>query len=231
MRRVTRGGGADAGFSLIELVVTGTLMVLVMAMALSFFVQFNHQNSAVTDESVATATARTVLQEWAATLRLADSPDTPGSPNGRIVMLTPTEIQFYADLGNRDLCPGGTCSDTAKPTEVDFALNSDNQLVQSYYVYDTVTGSYPSTPTTTSVVANGVTATDWLFLPYVDTNPPSPTRPQLCNSGAGLCGTSGSSVLDTVVQIDINFAIAVQSSDNLQLFTATAALSRGSGVA
>ncbi len=231
LRRVTGRGHGDAGLSLMELIVTGVLMSVVMSMALTFFVQFNHSNSALADENVSTAAARNVLQQWAATLRLADSPDTPGSPNGRIVEITPTEIKFYADLGNRDLCSTGSCSSASKPTEVDYSLNSDHQLVESYYHYNPATGTYPSAPTSTSVVATGVLTAGWLFVPYVDTDPPSATRPQSCHGGAGLCGSAAATVLATVVRVDISFAIAANANDTLQSFTATAALTRGSGVA
>jgi prepilin-type N-terminal cleavage/methylation domain-containing protein len=229
-RRVTRDDGqhsSDAGFTLTELIVTGVLMSIVMAMALTFFVQFTENNSALTDQNISTASARNVLQVWAATLRLADSPSTPGTTAGRIMKITPTEIEFYADLGNRAAC-SPTCSAPTKPTQVDLSLNADGQLVQAYYQYNASTGSYPSTPTSSTVMANGVVAADWLFLPYVDADPPAAARPQACNGGAGLCGASAQAELDSIVQVDINFAIAAQGNEKVQSFTTSAALNRGS---
>lgn len=230
IRRVARdsahGRPSDAGFSLTELIVTGVLMTIVMAMALVFFVQFTNNNSALTDENLSTGSARNVLQQWAATLRLADSPDTPGTTSGRIVKITPTEIEFYADLGNRDLC-SPKCSVASKPTQVDLSLNANGQLVQAYYQYNTATGSYPATPTSSTVMANGVVTVDWLFLPYLDGAPPVAARPMACNGAAGLCGAAAQGELDSIVQVDINFAIAMQSNEKVQSFTASAALTRG----
>ena len=136
-------------------------------------------------------------------------------------------LTYRANLGNRAAC-SPACSAPAKPTEVDLSLNSDGQLVQAYYQYNTSTGSYPSTPTSSTVMANGVVAADWLFLPYVEADPPAAARPQSCNGGAGLCGASAQAELDSIVQVDINFAIAAQGNEKVQSFTTSAALNRGS---
>ena len=114
-----------------------------------------------------------------------------------------------------------------KPTQVDLSLNANGQLVQAYYQYNTTTGSYPATPTSSTVMANGVVSVDWLFLPYLDGAPPVAARPMACNGAAGLCGAAAQGELDSIVQVDINFAIATQSNEKVQSFTASAALTRG----
>ena len=219
--RRTRAGG-DAGVTLMELVVSMTLMTIIGSMAMTFFVGMNTATSKTTSVNQSTAGARTVLDSWTALLRVADSTVAPGSAAGRVLMVTPTEITFYADVNNRTC--SSTCTAVSNPTKVDLSL-AGGQLVEKRYTYSG--GAYPSTPTTTDVLASGASASGWLFTPYVNGNPPTFTAQNLCPGGSlGLCtGTTGAdAVLDTIVRVDIAFSIQPTSSDAPQSFAASAAL-------
>ena len=214
--------GDDAGTTLMELVVSMTLMTIIGSMAMIFFVSMNTATGKTSGVNQSTAGARTVLDSWTSLLRVADSTIAPGSAAGRILLLTPTEITFYADVNNRTC--SSTCSAEANPTKIDLSL-AGGQLVEKRYVYSG--GAYPSTPTTTDVLASGASASGWLFTPYVNGNPPTATTPNLCPAGtAGLCtGTAGAdAVLGTVVRVDIAFTIQSSSGDAPQTYAASAAL-------
>ena len=176
--RRTRAGG-DAGVTLMELVVSMTLMTIIGSMAMTFFVGMNTATSKTTSVNQSTAGARTVLDSWTALLRVADSTVAPGSASGRILMVTPTEITFYADVNNRTC--SSTCSAVSNPTKIDLSL-AGGQLVEKRYTYSS--GAYPSTPTTTDVLASGASASGWLFTPYVNGNPPTFTAQNLCPGGS-----------------------------------------------
>jgi type II secretory pathway pseudopilin PulG len=213
---------SDAGITLVEMVVSMSLMTIIGSMAVTFFVGMNRASTATTDANLSTAGARTVLDSWTSLLRVADSPTKPGDAGGRIVTITPTEIQFYADVNNR-AC-SSTCGAATHPTKVDLSLTSGS-LVEKRFVY--ANGAYPSTPTSTDTLASGASTSGWLFTPYVNGNPPTPTLPALCPGGtAGICtGTTGASaVLDTIVRIDISFAIQTDGGNTAQRFTASSAL-------
>lgn len=223
--RTTLGHDPDAGVTLIELVVAMSLMTIVSAMALTFFVGVNSANSTAVDANVGTASARNVLQQWTQLLELADSPDAAGSGSGRFVEITPTSAVFYT---NSDRNRATDTTARTAPVKVSLALVG-GQLVESDYQPDTSTtpSTYPDSPTSTRVLASDVTTTGWLFAPYTTGNPPTLVEPNDCADGApGLCSEDSADaamLLATIVRVDLSFTLT-SSSGQTQSFTSSAAI-------
>ena len=212
---------SDAGITLMELVISMALMTLLGTMAIVFFVDMNSASSKTVDANLSTANARNALESWVSLIRLADSPASAGSASGRFEKITPTEVLFYADLGNRSCTP--TCT-TGHPTKIDLAIVGSD-LVETHYLY--ANGAYSATPSITRHVATGITTNGTLFTPYVVGNPPTSVRLALCPGGAsGLCtGTTGADAyLNTVVRIDIRFSVTQNSADTAQVFSSSASI-------
>lgn len=226
---------ADEGTTLAELIVAISLTAVIGAMTLALFVQMNDATSRVVDGNISTASAGNALGSWSQHLAVADSPSDPGSSAGRLVRVTPTEIRFFADIGNRP----GTCAAAKRidgvcpPTPIEFALLDDGTLIEKRWA---PTRSWPTgTPVTTRYLADGVSAAGWVFTPVVDGNPPMPRLPALCAGSPGICRAAPSApsapdaaraaaLLDAVVRIDIRFRIAARGESAQRMFTTSVAL-------
>jgi type II secretory pathway component PulJ len=225
LTRLREARTGDTGITLVEVVVAMVLMTIVGAMSVQFFVTMFGYSGRSTDQNLSSAMARNVLDEWTALLRVADSPSQPGTTTGRIAMITATELQFYANVGNRNCA--GTCTAASMPTLIDLSL-SGSELYEKRYVY--ANGAYPSTPTVTDVLASGVSApvVGQLFTPYVMVGGTQIAQlPNDCPGGAlGACtGTTGADAfLSTVVRIDITFQIRRNSTEPQATFTSSAAI-------
>lgn len=145
--------GDDAGVTLIELVVSMTLMTLVGAMSLTFFVGSSRSTERTTADSQNVAQARFALSTVIDLLRLADSPTSPGGTD-RFVSVSATGVTFYSnDNGNRS----GTGPRTA-PEKVLLDLTG-NRLVEKDYAPTTpggATSTYPSTATATRILVTAL---------------------------------------------------------------------------
>ena len=134
-RQLARVHGDD-GITLTELVVTMTLMSIVGALSLSFFLGSSASNARTIDSAQTASGARNAVTAWSGLLQVADSTN-PGGTDDRITALTPTSITFAADLDNRPTCSAAPCPTTAT-TPVTLALVSTTsgtttttQLVQT----------------------------------------------------------------------------------------------------
>jgi prepilin-type N-terminal cleavage/methylation domain-containing protein len=154
IRRAELRVASEAGFSLTELIVAMGLSSIVGAMTLATFVAVNTSGSATIDRVVGSSQAQAALQAWTADLRVADSPAAAGSTSHRIEWLTPTDILFYADLGNR-----ANSGAVTPPTMVWLALRG-GQLVEEDFkpTGTTYPATFSTTPTACRSLATGVTA-------------------------------------------------------------------------
>lgn len=112
---------SDAGVTLIELVVGMTLMSIVGAIALNFFLGTTTQSNRVAEQSLVGASARAAMTQIAQTLQVADSPTAAGSSVGRFVTITPTDLAFYSNISASSRA--ATASRTV-PSEVEFTLTN-----------------------------------------------------------------------------------------------------------
>ncbi len=157
--------GAEAGLTLIELVVAMVLATLLGSMAMAWFVGASDASTATTDADLGTASARNALQTWAALLRVAGSPSDPGSGTDRITSLSATSITFNAYVSGTSTCTT-TCSDFATRT-VTLAMSGSNcgqSNPSNCQLVETGAGTTPSA--TDVIVPNGVSAGTCLFTPY-----------------------------------------------------------------
>lgn len=206
--------GADAGVTLIELMVGMVLAMIVGALTLSFFLTMDRASNDTVDSNVTTASARNVIEAWTRLLSLADSPQTAGDSAGRFEQITPTSVVFYANMNNNRSSTSGV---RTAPTKVSLSLENGDLVERDYAPQSQLAPStYPSTPTRTMHVASDiVTATGWLFAPYRAGDPPTLVEPTYCNgdTAPGLCAgdAAADAILPTINRIDIAFS--VQASD------------------
>jgi hypothetical protein len=207
-----RHENADAGITLMELIVSMALMTICGTMTLFFFTGMNTASNTTVDANVATAKARTTLQEWTTLLNLADSSSSAGSGTNRFVEITPTSATFYSNV---DLNRSTSGSARTAPQKVELSLEN-SQLVERDYSADS--GSL----TATRYLADDVSRSGgaWLFTPYCAITAAGTGTV----TGVGSCTStaSGSSALATVSRIDIAFTLTVDSSS--QSFTSSAAI-------
>jgi prepilin-type N-terminal cleavage/methylation domain-containing protein len=191
--RVVRAGH-DAGLTLIELVVAMVLATVLGSMAMAWFLGASDASTATTDADLGTASARNVLQTWAALLRVAGSPTDPGSGTDRITSLSATSITFNAYVSGAGSCTGmctefATKSVTLAMTGADCGQSNPRncQLVE--------TGAGSNSSATDVIVPSGVSAGTCLFTAY-DTD----------GSSLGCTGLS-SDELASVTGIGVAFAV------------------------
>lgn len=216
----------DEGISLSELVVVMALFTVVGAMATMFLTSSNKANNATLQRGFNSATARQTLDAWTNLLRVADSPIDATSNRGRFTKITPTEIQFYASIDNRD------ATGRATPTKVDLALVG-SELVETRY--DGTTGALIST----RHLGSGAAASNaWLFTPYSGSTA-LPLTTADCVSGStpvtGYCGAfandgsgtvDGEVQLETVNRVDIAFTVTDSASLAPTAFAASVSVIR-----
>lgn len=217
---------ADAGISLIELVVGMTLMTIIAAVTTVFFVKFQSASDRTTDLNVGSASARNALESWIRMLTLADTPTaSPGVASGRFQQITPTSIVFYANSNSNR-----ATADGARTAPLKVALSLENrQLVQRVYAPDS-----PAAPSTytgnarVTYLAGNVTTSGWLFAPYVVATPPQLVEPNDCFGAAGLCAgdPAADPLLPTVIRIDLSFTVA-PGSGGAQSYSGTANITGG----
>jgi type II secretory pathway component PulJ len=156
-RRVQRARQhRDAGVTLVELMVGMTLMTVVGAVALNFFVGTTAQANRVGEQSLVSGSARAAMTQIAKTLQVADSSSVnSGYATNRFVTTSPTEVKLYSNISPTDR--SGTAIRTA-PTEVDFSLVSGTLWESTYAPTGSATpASYPTSPTSRNVLITGVT--------------------------------------------------------------------------
>lgn len=217
----------DDGVSLIELVMAMSLMTVIGAMTLTFFISLSSASTKTVKGNIATSAARTVLEAWNRLLTLADSPSTAGAGSGRFVQLTPTSAIFYANVNHNRATTSGA---RTAPTKISLALESGQLVERDYAPLSPIAPSaYPGLPTSTQYLANDVVISGWLFTPYVLGTPPSIKEPNDCSGGAaGLCAgiAEADALLPTVVRVDIAFTVQPQDGP-AQGFSSSAFITGG----
>ena len=143
-RKIRRGD--DAGFTLVELLVTLVIASIVGALALSWFMGASNATTATTDVDNATANARNVLQSWGKMLQLAGASAGVGTTTNGVQSLSPTSITFTAYLRNSGACSPNTSCAPLTTTTVTLALTGSK-------LWETFDSGHPSAalPNTTSV--------------------------------------------------------------------------------
>lgn len=164
LRACVRRASADAGVTLIELMVAMTLATLFGGFAMSWFIGASDATTATTKADLGTASARNALQTWAALLRVAGSSSDPGSGADRITSLSATSITFNA-YTNSGACTG-VCSDFATKSVTLTMTGADcgHTTPTDCELVETGAGSEPSA--TDVIVPEGVSAGDCLFTAY-----------------------------------------------------------------
>lgn len=230
----------DAGMSLIELIVAMGLAVVVMALSMNFFVGALQHSDAATTDSINTASARIALDSWSSLIRVADSAVSPGTSDGRIESISPTDLVFYANLGNR------TGTDTVQaPTKVWLSMaggellerrfTADNPAadpVRTPYTYST----FPDAPAVDRILAGCATPSTSCATPgmvdsgagfvayYSATGCPSGSL-----SAAGLCTIDPASpaTLDHAIAIGLSFTVTSANGRTTKGFTSLASMTAG----
>jgi type II secretory pathway pseudopilin PulG len=197
VRRRLAGVHGDDGITLTELVVTMTLMSIVGALSLSFFLGSSASDARTIDSAQTAAGARNAVTAWSGLLQVADS-TSPGGTDDRITALTPTSITFAADLDNRPTCSTAPCPTTAT-TPVTLALVSTTSgTTTTTQLVQTITRTSGSTRLV-QVPAGVAAAGGCLFRPYDATNA------QLPCSGLTVAQRA------TITRIDIAFTVTPQT--------------------
>jgi hypothetical protein len=134
-----------------------SLMTIVGAVGLSFFLGMNSASSRTTNASFTTASARVAMSSIAGALRLADTPTAQaGYPTGRFETVTASSIVFYSNLSSATRT--GATSRSA-PAKIAISVIS-GQLVEKIYwpksptIPATYSTNYNATPTTTTVLVD-----------------------------------------------------------------------------
>ena len=140
---------ADAGVSLMELLVSMLLMTILGTLTLMLFLSVDTSTAATTDRTINTASARAALEGWTADLQVADG-TTAGSKTNRFEWLTATDILFYADINNRSMTDLGT---TGGPVMLWLRLDASNQLVEEQFPSTAAQGT---APTVCRILSSGV---------------------------------------------------------------------------
>lgn len=198
---------ADAGVTLIEMVVAMALSTLIGAMTLTLFVHVNDATQTSTDRAINTAQAREILQSWTSYLHVADGPSY-GDRSHRFEWITASDMLFYADLANR----GSSADAVGSPTVVWLRLTS-GRLIEELFAYGT------TTPKVCRILADSVTASP-LFTSY-DTTYAAMTGQDL---GASLAtaGTGCTNLPSSVSQTDYTAVSALEDVGRVQIsFTIT----------
>lgn len=159
VRRVR--SSADAGISLLELMMSMVLTSILGAITLMLFIAVDKSTSTTTDRAVNAAKARNVLQAWSSYLQVSDGP-TAGAALNRFEWFTPSSVLFYADLYNRS-GSAGSLGTTSAPKLVWLRLDSAKQLVEEQFT--PIPTSFPASWKTCRILGGGVSATK-LFTAY-----------------------------------------------------------------
>ena len=131
---------ADAGLTLIEVVVAMVLSVILGGLTVMVFANTNTSSAATTDRTISTASARDTIQAWAGYLRVADG-TTPGSRSNRIEWLTGNDMLFYADLRNRTMSSPATIG---AATMIWIRLDSQGRLVEEQFASTAAQNASPT---------------------------------------------------------------------------------------
>jgi Tfp pilus assembly protein PilW len=197
-----RRGGADAGVTLMELVVAMSLSTIIGACALGWFLSSSAATSTTIDANITTASARNALQSWAALLQVADSSSTTGTGDDRLLSLSPSSISFNADLNNRASCPDtGRCPAVGPTTAVALSIRP------------AIIGGQP-----TAALVQVLTGANGAATSVLVPGGAAPAQPSGClftafgANGENLgCSGLGRDQLTTVARIDIAFVVTSTS--------------------
>lgn len=192
MSRLRRSARDERGFTLVELLVAGSLGVIVLLVAGTLSVAFLHAQTRVSDRSEAIARGRTAMEQIVQELRSQVCLG-PGMP--AVTYASDNEVTFYADLADTTFVP--------EQRDLTFA---NGTLTENVYP-GTATGGTPpyrfaTTPSKTRVVLDrmqlqGTTP----FFRYYSFDGNDPVRP------ANLLRTPLSDTDEArIVQISISFA-------------------------
>jgi hypothetical protein len=105
--RNRRARGTDAGFTLVELAVAGSVGTLLLALVAMLFIGALRTVGNVSARSTSTGDARVALESMSRTIRVAVRPP---AADAALVSASPTGLSFWALLDH-----GGTVTDAAPP--------------------------------------------------------------------------------------------------------------------
>jgi hypothetical protein len=146
LRRRLRATRGEDGISLVELLVAMGLSTIIGAMTLALFLNVNGSSQRTVDRSIDAAQARSVLLSWTSYLQVADGPRY-GDPSHRFEWITPTDMFFHADLGNR----GGDPDTVDAPTGVWLRLTGGRLIEEQF-------AAGATDPSVCRILAGNVTA-------------------------------------------------------------------------
>ena len=149
----------DDGTTLAELMIAMVLTSIVSTIAIGALLGISDAATNASDRTLASNAARNTLQAWTEDLRVTDG-TTPGSRSNRVEYLAPTDILFYADLGNRAYATGAV---TSPPVMLWLRLDPSGFLVEEQFAS---TAGKGSTPTVCRLLGTRVSTPATLFSPY-----------------------------------------------------------------
>jgi type II secretory pathway pseudopilin PulG len=209
--RALRDQRTDAGFTLVDLLVSMIIMSIVGAMALGFVVSSSRSTTRTTDANFLTADARVAMTAITTLLRLADTPTSKaGYADHRFDQMTASQMTFYSNTNANRV---GSVVRGA-PTKV-MLTASGSQLIEKLYTPKSATvpadytQNYASTATSTRVLLHGLGNPATVFTYCAGVDPAADT----CTTPA----TTGESVSAVTVRLVINGL----PGENAQYLTST----------
>jgi prepilin-type N-terminal cleavage/methylation domain-containing protein len=235
--RSRRALASDAGFTLVEVLVTMVLATIVGALTVRLVVMVNASASATSDRAVNGAEAASLIQSWGGYLNVIDDPTASGLAANRFEWFTPTSVLFYADLNNRS----GSVSATGAPTMVWLRLDTAGQLVEEQFPAQP--SAYPAAWTTCRILlanvvpapvfaasnaaGSDVTAAGLGTAPAV--SPGCQRLPSAPPSQSGRANGSVAANLQNVASVQITFSVLDHAGGHPLNFSVTSALPRLGG--
>ena len=130
---LTRRGSTaddDAGITLVEVLTAMVLSVIVGSLMVTYLISSVHNARRSDGQNEQAASARTVMDSWAAVLPLAVDPEGQSAPGAvRFYSLGPTSTRFCAAVGSKTLVLGGV---DAVPIGIELALVGDDLVEKRY---------------------------------------------------------------------------------------------------
>lgn len=208
--RVIRGD-ADAGISLVELLVASFISLLMLGLVGTMFVEITKLTANGQSTKNATGVAWTVLNELSSVTRQGTQVPTSATVTEGAVIAGSTASTLVLDTNaNATVAPGQA---TIAPIRVTFTVDASGNLVEQRLVGTMTGGYYAFTGTPTSRTVNGPilttgTGTNALFVYYTGTS--SALTPITPGSG-GLTSAQAAQVISVGLNVSVANTISTGS--------------------
>jgi Tfp pilus assembly protein PilW len=153
IRSRARGGDAQAGLSLVELLVASFISLLMLSLVGAMFVQITNLTANAQATKTATGVASTVMTEVAGVVRQGTQVTTAaGAIEGGVILGSTSDALIIDSFVDATVAAG---QPTIAPTQVTLSVNSSGYLVEQRVAGTLSGGYYGFTSTPTSRTVNG----------------------------------------------------------------------------